>query len=472
VVGRDVLAELRPRLIERIQTLNDVAPSGTSLYVYQYSSTERLSQVTKNGTLYQSYAYDGNGNRTSVTTPSTVDSLTYDKQDRLLSYGLLAHGYTRYSYTTSGELTQKVSPSGTSTYTYDELGNLIAAHPAGGSSITYLIDGANRRVAKVVNGTYTKGWLYRNGLNIVAEVNSAAQVTSRFVYGSRTNVPDYMVTVDSTYRIVSDDLGSVRLVVNTSTGYIRQRLEYDAWGNVLVDTNQGFQPFGFAGGLYDPDTKLLRFGARDYDGSVGRWTCKDPQTSTVSVGSLYTYCQGDPVNYIDPSGLFSLRSFLCGIARAVLTTVVSAAAAVAVVAALPVEAATAAILAAAVLGSLSLGFETGQVITGQNINASLSGGVTTTTMSDEQRSNRLGGLVVGWAGMGVISQGTGPGLSIEGMPNSGGYEARFGDDTNVGWHPWEQEPYGGTTLPHYHVTKPGGGPGSSSSWHRPWQKGW
>ena len=38
----------------------------------------------------------------------------------------------------------------------------------------------------------------------------------------------------------------------------------------------GFQSFGFAGGLYDPDTGLTRFGARDYDPVVGRWTIKDP----------------------------------------------------------------------------------------------------------------------------------------------------------------------------------------------------
>ena len=251
-----------------------------------------------------------------------------------------------------------------------------------------------------------------------------------------------------------------------------QRLEYDAWGQVLMDTNAGFQPFGFAGGLYDPDTKLVRFGARDYDASVGRWTCKDPEIATVTAGTLYTYCQNDPVNFVDPSGLFSLRSFLCGAARAVLTTVAAAAVAVFVVAALPAEAATAAILVAAVLGSLSLGFETGQVITGQSINVSASGGVTTATMSDAQWSSRLGGLVVGWAGMGVLSRGAGPGMNVEGMPNSGGYEAEFGEDLRVGWHPWEKDPWGDTTLPHSHATKPGGGPGSSSDWHRPWQKRW
>jgi RHS repeat-associated protein len=46
---------------------------------------------------------------------------------------------------------------------------------------------------------------------------------------------------------------------------------------VTADSNPGFQPFGFAGGLYDPDTGLVRFGARDYDAAAGRWTANDPR---------------------------------------------------------------------------------------------------------------------------------------------------------------------------------------------------
>ena len=58
-------------------------------------------------------------------------------------------------------------------------------------------------------------------------------------------------------------------MVNVATGAIIQRMGYDAFGNVTQDTNPGFQPFGFAGGLYDRDTKLVRFGARDYDPETG-----------------------------------------------------------------------------------------------------------------------------------------------------------------------------------------------------------
>jgi RHS repeat-associated protein len=60
---------------------------------------------------------------------------------------------------------------------------------------------------------------------------------------------------------------------------------YGAWGNVLdyavdgvsfgTDLSQWPVPFGIAGGLLDRDTGLVRFGARDYDPSIGRWTAKD-----------------------------------------------------------------------------------------------------------------------------------------------------------------------------------------------------
>jgi RHS repeat-associated protein len=92
--------------------------------------------------------------------------------------------------------------------------------------------------------------------------------------------------------------------VNT-TGQVAQRLEYDAWGQMVVDTNPGFQPFGFAGGLYDPQTGLLRFGARDYDPETGRWTTKDPILFAGGDTNVYAYVGNDPVNRFDPAGLWA-----------------------------------------------------------------------------------------------------------------------------------------------------------------------
>lgn len=113
-----------------------------------------------------------------------------------------------------------------------------------------------------------------------------------------------MVKGGITYRFITDQLGSVRLVVNSQSGEIAQQLRYDEFGVVLEDTNPGFQPFGFAGGLYDSDTGLVRFGARDYDPHTGRWTSKDPIRFGGGDSNLYGYVLGDPVNFIDPTGEF------------------------------------------------------------------------------------------------------------------------------------------------------------------------
>jgi RHS repeat-associated protein len=90
--------------------------------------------------------------------------------------------------------------------------------------------------------------------------------------------------------------------VNTSTGAVVEEIDYDEFGNVTNDTAPGTIPFGFAGGLYDKDTGLARFGARDYDASVGRWTSKDPLRFDGGSFNLYGYVINDPVNLNDPNG--------------------------------------------------------------------------------------------------------------------------------------------------------------------------
>jgi len=62
-------------------------------------------------------------------------------------------------------------------------------------------------------------------------------------------------------------------------------------------------PFGFAGGLYDEDTKLIRFGYRDYDSYTGKWTAKDPILFAGGDSNLYGYVLNDPVNLVDVDGL-------------------------------------------------------------------------------------------------------------------------------------------------------------------------
>ena len=269
----------------------------TSFWDYHYDPAGRLDQVKKDGVVVETYGYDDNSNRTSWTDFWGSGTATYDDQDRLSTYGP-----TSYTYSANGELLTKTAGPDTTTYGYDVLGNLRTVTLPTGVQIEYMIDAANRRIGKKVDGTLVEGFLWQSQLQPAAKLGGNGSVVAEFVYATRANVPDYLVKNGTTYRIFADHLGSVRLVVNASDGSIAQRLDYDAFGRITFDSNPGFQPFGFAGGLYDPQTGLTRFGARDYDPETGRWTSKDPIGFRGGAASVYSYAFSDPQNNIDLTG--------------------------------------------------------------------------------------------------------------------------------------------------------------------------
>ncbi|TLY22776.1 MAG: RHS repeat-associated core domain-containing protein [Nitrospirae bacterium] len=289
------------RITQKVETID----GATDTFVYTYDTAGRLTDVTKNSALLSHYSYDNNGNRLSQTDATGTENGTYDAQDRLTHYGDL-----QFTYTTNGELLTKTNPvlGQSASFVYDVLGSLKSASLPLGTTVEYVVDGQNRRIGKKVNGTLVQGFLYQNQLNPVAELDGTGTVVSGFVYGSKANVPDYMIKAGVTYRIVSDHLGTPRLVINTTDGSVAQRMDFDEFGNITADTNPGFQPFGFAGGLYDQHTGLTRFGARDYDAQSGRWTAKDPTGFDPDSANLYEYGLSDPVNFLDVDGLDPSKS--------------------------------------------------------------------------------------------------------------------------------------------------------------------
>jgi YD repeat-containing protein len=247
------------RITQKVETLGGV----TDIYNYAYDNAGRLKEVKKNSVVIAAYTYDANGNRLSALGLSVAP--TYDNQDRLLTYGSAT-----YAYTPNGELLTKTVGSQQTTYAYDAFGNLRSVALPDSTLIEYVIDGQSRRIGKRINGVLQQGFLYQDQLEPVAELNGDGSLRAQFVYcGCGKSVPEYMVKKGETYRIISDHLGSPRLVVKVSDSTITQRMDYDEFGNVILDTFPGFQPFGFAGGLYDQHTKLTRFGVRDYDAEIG-----------------------------------------------------------------------------------------------------------------------------------------------------------------------------------------------------------
>lgn len=159
-----------------------------------------------------------------------------------------------------------------------------------------------------MDGVITKKWLYQNQLNPVTELNANDSVITRYIYGTRANVPDYMIKDGNTYRVISDHLGSVRLIVNILDGSVEQRIDYNEYGNIVSNLGSLVSDLTYAGGLFDEHTGLIRFGARDYDPPTGRWTAKDPILFAGGQSNLYEYVLNDPINRLDIFGLQSLNN--------------------------------------------------------------------------------------------------------------------------------------------------------------------
>src|SRR5581483_8739420 len=103
---------------------------------------------------------------------------------------------------------------------------------------------------------------------------------------------------DEIFYVAANTIGSPRVITNEE-GKVADEITYDAYGKVLSQTNKSLAlPIGFAGGLADPQTGLVRFGIRDYDPASGRFTERDP---TLYAGglNLYAYVGGDPVDRVD-----------------------------------------------------------------------------------------------------------------------------------------------------------------------------
>ncbi len=142
---------------------------------------------------------------------------------------------------------------------------------------------------------YSQGWL--------------RALTAR---GRRARLEAFLETVSLPLDLYCgcDQVGTVKLLTD-AYGFPVKEILYDSFGVQRQDSLPVlFLPIGFAGGLHDPDTGLVRFGYRDYDPTVGRFTAPDPAKDMRGDGDIYDYCVDDPVNATDPTGLWTKANFI------------------------------------------------------------------------------------------------------------------------------------------------------------------
>ena len=290
IISRDTSGAIA----QKKETLN----GSTVIYEYLYDALGRLSEVRKDSATVERYAYDANGNRAEATVYGKTYVGRYTLDDNVIVYG-----DNTYRYDDDGYLVEKTEPKGSTQYVYNTLGALTDVTLPDGTQIRYHQDALNRRVAKEVNGTVVEKYLWEDLTTLLAVYDGSDRLIWRFEYADQ-RMPVAMTDAGGAkYYLHYDQVGSIRAVSDTN-GNIVKEIIYDTFGNILSDSNPSFKvPFGFAGGLYDPDMQLTHFGYREYDSFTGKWTAKDPIGFRGGDSNLYGYVLNDPVNLVDPLGL-------------------------------------------------------------------------------------------------------------------------------------------------------------------------
>lgn len=90
-------------------------------------------------------------------------------------------------------------------FTYDVFGNTIST-TKNSDTTDYIFDSFHRRTLKKVNGTLQEKYVYLDQLRLGAVVTTSGQIAQRFVYGTKSHVPDYIIAGTEKYRIISDNI--------------------------------------------------------------------------------------------------------------------------------------------------------------------------------------------------------------------------------------------------------------------------
>jgi len=307
---------------------------------YTYDTLNRLSTVTETDSKTTSYTYDGAGNRKSeqVTKGSlyTATIYKYNNQNHLTSTVSSSGEETKYVYDNNGnllnkstntvkalgaeELTAEDLPSfdliikrqnenGTGTkdltyYNYDHFNRLVKTK-SDTSTASYRYNAQGFRVEKKVNGDVTR-YLYEAD-KVVLETDENNNQKAFQAYGSnllyRTTTADKEMGAQSYYYLYNAH-GDVTSLINPS-GTVAVTYDYDAFGNILSKTGEANNSILYAGYQHDDESGLYYLNARYYDSVTARFISEDSyrgQKNDPLSLNLYTYCQGNPIKYTDPSG--------------------------------------------------------------------------------------------------------------------------------------------------------------------------
>ena len=195
-----------------------------------------------------------------------------------------------------------------------------------------------------VGYVWSDGKIITQSLGLIVRGTSGGQVTenqidivSKYVYEEGSNTPYAAMFSGSEYLFVKNAQGDVTAVVDSRNGETLAEYKYDPWGKVTLVNSDGetldevsmslmgvICPVTYRGYNYDFTTGLYYLQSRYYNPEWGRFlNVDDVKILSTSAGdplaaNPYLYCNNNPVNRVDYTGLSSIEGPMYGVSLVVI----------------------------------------------------------------------------------------------------------------------------------------------------------
>ncbi|MBV9504499.1 MAG: hypothetical protein JO323_05785 [Acidobacteriia bacterium] len=279
-----------------IMSITDTAATGhpwaTQSHGYTYDKIDRLLTESATTPGNSTFAYDNLDNATTWSTPASGSlSPTFNGLNQLSTFGTSTYSYDANGNTLSGD--------GTKTYKWDAENRLIEIDYVGGSDkTTFAYDGLGHRTvqADTIGGTTTtKRFLWCGG-RICQTRDGSDTVQRRDLAEGEYNVSSGQKLV-----YMENQLGSVRDVLDATTGNLVQSYDYTRYGAVARSNGSTPTDYQYAGLFKHAASGLNLSLTRGQDGVTGRWLNRDFIREWGGTNQ-YAYVDAGPTNEIDPEG--------------------------------------------------------------------------------------------------------------------------------------------------------------------------